>query len=400
METALNGDLKTLRAELQQAEKRGDLGDSEVRRVAHAVASREVRSVDVELAIPRIRQVHACASSLSAVLEERAEQADDAGAEAQLMLIDAGLDSRKELVDRYQRAESGAWRAVAARLTTGLGHAGLRQQLMGDGDERVRRAALTAALVARDKRDITPLLEAARVDPDALSRSRAARAAGNIGGQQVVLGLRDLWERADETTRVTIVEAWAMPGALGSGGESQLVWVVETGEALPAVSAAGALIRTESQYASSGVALLERVVKGGPATERKLAIAWLPLGEPSTLERLKEAAKDADPEIQAAALGRLLHTGERADAEKQLFKLARGKTGAAFPARLALAAGGVSEVAPLLKQDLGDKQSSVRQQAALALARISQFSSAALAMGDESPTVRTRVACSLLLALK
>ncbi|MEZ4228368.1 MAG: HEAT repeat domain-containing protein [Polyangiaceae bacterium] len=395
--TALNGDLPTLRKQIADAQRAGTLDKSEVRSLAQAIAGREVRSAEQQRAVARIHQVRSCAGSLKAVLRDRATHADDAGAEAKLALLDAGYDRDSGLVSEYSHAESGAWRAVAARMTTQLGHAGLRQSMLADGDERVRRAAIAASLEARDKRDVLPLLESTRVDPDPLSRGMAARAAGNIGGERVVLGLKDLWARADEATRVTIVEAWAMPAAFGSGGERQLLWVVETGEALPAVTAAGALVRAQRATADSGEALLTRVARGGATEERGLALRWLPLDDKDALEAVEKASKDADPAIKAAALRRLLETEDKAKAKKQLLELAKGKTDAAFPARLALARAGFQEAAPLLKQDLKAKASATRQQAAIALAALGDYSDAATVLADDNPSVRTRVACSILL---
>lgn len=395
--TALNGDLPTLRKQIADAQEAGTLDKDEVRSLAEAVAGREVRSANTDRAVDRIHQVRSCAGSLKSVLRDRAGHADDAGAEAKLALLDAGYDRDSSLVKRYGQAESGAWRAVAARMTTQLGQAGLRQSMLSDGDERVRRAAIAASLEARDKRDIDPLLESTRVDPDPLSRGMAARAVGNIGGQRVVLGLKDLWDRSDEATRVTIVEAWAMPAAFKSGGEEQLLWVVETGEAMPAVSAAGALVRAKGSTADSGEALLTRIATGGAPDERGLALGWLPLDDPDALKAVEKSSKDADPTIKASALARLLETKSRAKAKKELLSLAKGKTDAAFPARLALARAGEREAAALLKQDLGSKSSSVRQQAAIALAGLDDYSTAATALADENPSVRTRVACSILL---
>lgn len=398
--TARNGDLKTLRAQIIDGQNHGTLDQAEVVEVARAVAGREVRSANQDRAVDRIHQVRSCAGSLRNVLEDRADKADDAGAEAQLALIDAGFDRSPGFVTKYSRAESGAWRAVGARLTYGLAHAGLRQQLMGDGDERVRRAAIAASRDARDKRDIEALLESTRVDPDPLSRSMAARAAGNLGGEVVVQGLKDVWSTADEATRVTIVDAWAMPAAFRSGGEAQLLTVVETGEAMPAVSAAGALVRARGETAQSGAALLSRVASEGPTAERSLALQWLPLDDADALKIIQKSAKDPDPKVKAGALGRLLETTHRKDAKRDLLKLAKGKSDAAFPARLILARAGVQEVAPLLKPDLSAKASYVREQAAIALAQLEQFASAATALADENPSVRTRVACSILLAAR
>ena len=60
--------------------------------------------------------------------------------------------------------------------------------------------------------------------------------------------------RADETTRITIIEAWSMPAALRSGGDRKLVWAAETTRGLPAIAAAQALVRLGSSNVALGTA--------------------------------------------------------------------------------------------------------------------------------------------------
>ena len=190
------------------------------------MAGRELRSSKGPAAAARVDALRACAGSLESVLRDRASLPDNVGAQATLMLLELGKLDRADLVARYSEASNGAWRAVAARAATGPRDGRLRRRFIGDGDQRVRKAALFASLETKDAADLDPLLEAARLDPDPLLRSLAVRAVGAIGGQRAVLALKDLWAQSDGTTRETIVDAWAMPalyraGEPASSGPSQ-----------------------------------------------------------------------------------------------------------------------------------------------------------------------------------
>ena len=243
VKTALNGDLKQLQQEIRESQQRGDLDRDTVQDLARAVARREVHSAKGEMAVVRVQQVRACTPHVADVLRDRAQRNDDAGGVARVALLEAGIDRDERLVAEYREASSGAWRAVAARSAIGGSHGAVRRSLFLDGDERVRQAALRAALEEPDLRDLDQLLEAARLDPDPLCRSIAARAVGNVGGERAVLGLKDLWAAADEETRLVLIEAWAMPAAFKAGGERELLKVSETSTGLPSVAAAGALLR-------------------------------------------------------------------------------------------------------------------------------------------------------------
>ena len=72
-------------------------------------------------------------------------------------------------------------RSVAARAALGAEHSRIRRQFMRDGDLRVRRAAVHAALARPVPEDSTDLAEAARLDPDPLVRSLAVQALGTLG---------------------------------------------------------------------------------------------------------------------------------------------------------------------------------------------------------------------------
>ncbi|HLV21367.1 MAG TPA: hypothetical protein VKZ49_10805, partial [Polyangiaceae bacterium] len=149
VQAALYGDLATLKRRVQQEQREGDLDEGRVRDLAHAVAAREVRSAQGPLGAARLRQARPCAPALSRELEDRAARGDDGAAEAALSLLEIGGLDRRQAVERYAEASSGAFRAVAARAAVAPGLGPLRRRFFVDPDERVRRAALRAAAEAR-----------------------------------------------------------------------------------------------------------------------------------------------------------------------------------------------------------------------------------------------------------
>jgi len=397
VQVAMQGDLATLKQEIQASQAEGELDRGTVRRLAWAVAGRELRSSRGEAAVRRIRQVSPCASNLVTVLRDRAGRSDDAGAEASLLLLETRRIDGTPLVARYGDASSGAWRAVAARAATAPSYAQLRRKLIADHDERVRRAALQAALSTPHVDDLAAVLEATRLDPDPLSRSLAARAAGAIGGERVALALRDYWARADESTRMMIVEGWAMPATLDAGGRESLVWAAETEPGLPALAAADALIRSGGSSADVGAAVLFRALQEGTQQERRLAIRLAPVSDPALRAEMKRALDDSDPLVSVMALARLVDDpAQRPTIIQKLRKLARRKGGVALQARAALAAAGDTGVVDQLLQQLEQGSSHRRRLAAESLLRLGLYDRAATALADDDPAVRTAVACSVL----
>lgn len=397
VQTALHGDLQSLQREVRAEQKSGELDRDTVVELAQAIAGREVRAAKGRAAIQRIRSVRPCASSLLAVLEDRAERADDVAAEATLVLFELGKLSAPRLVERHRDASSGAWRAVAARAAVAPKYSLLRRQWMADADERVRRGALSAAIDAAHPGDTEALLEAARLDPDSLSRSLALRAVGAVGGRRAALALDDLWARADETTRVAIVDAWAMPAAYRTGGRERLVRIVETARGIPPLAAAEALARQDGSEARIGVAALLRAISDGTPTERELAIRVAPLDDADVVAAVKKSAKERDRSVRVIALARLIDLdAERAAAVKGLHELARKDDDAAIQARAALAAANDSSVVPSLAKQLSSRRSFERTAAGVGLMRLGEWPRVATALADDDPLVRTTVACSVL----
>lgn len=397
VKTAYYGDLPSLKQEIGRAAASGRISESDVVDLAEAVARRELRSASGDDAVKRVLDARTCVAAVEPELRERAEAADDAGAEAILVLADAGKLNRDALVTKYAQASRGALRAVAARGTGSVEHARLRRHFYVDPDERVRREALRAASDAADPADLDAIVEAARLDPDPMCRSLATRAVGRIGGERALIALADLWAHADEQLQVAIVDAWAMPGVLANGGRAALVRTAEANNSMASIDAAAALIRVGGDTAPTGRAVLARSIKEGTAVERVAAIQLAPLPDADVLASLDAAAGSDDPQVRVVALARLLDVPERrAAAVGKLQAMARTADAAARQARLALAAASDPAAAALLEKDLFTGGPSYRERAAVALFRLGKASKMAPSLADPDPSVRMAVACSLV----
>lgn len=395
--TALHGDLATLKRDIRAEQSSGSLDRSRVEDLAAAVAGREIRSAKGPLAVTRIRSARACVAPLLPVLRDRARRSDDGGAEAALVLFERNELRAERLLGQYAEASSGAWRAVAARAALDKPHSALRRKFMQDPDERARRAALHAAYSAADPADLTELLETARLDPDALSRALAVRAAGAIGGPPAVLGLDDVWGRASEELRITIVDGWSSPKSYAAGGQERLLKAAQSMAGLPSVAAAVALSRKSDAASALGVTILARAVREGTDTERRLAIQVAPLSDRDVRTALDAAARDGDPQIQVAALSRLMDDDKsRSRAMARLKPLTKRKDSVALQAEGALASAGDVSVQPNLVEQLQQPNPDGRRLAALSLIKLGDYAHAAQALADDDPDVRADVACSVL----
>lgn len=395
---ALQSDLPALRREFAAAKQRDALDGAEVRRLARRVAERELASNTGDAAVQRIRDLRGCVWALRGAFEDLAKGATPAAAAAQLALIDASVRvDRAALVEAYAAHPDPMWRAVGARAMTHQEHQEVRRERFLDGDLRVRRAALHAVLEAPLAGDAEALLETARLDPDALTRSLAIRALGKLGSQVVVQRLRDLWTRADAETRQVIVGAWATPTSRRNGGLERLRWVAETQGGLPRVVAAVEVVRHDGERASLGLGVLARVIEAGPVDEQRLAMRLAPQLEP-LIGSYWQVAQGSDAHAQvmaAAALSRL--ESERPEAVKLLHLLLDSKSeDVARQARAALAALGESSVVPSLIADLRHPAPVVRGQAATQLLWLDQPVEAATGLLDPHAWVRTHTACAIL----
>jgi HEAT repeat protein len=396
VDAALHRDLSTLRRSIATEQRNGALDRSRAGEIAQAVAAREIYSGVGPGAAARIRSLRACAPPVMDALEARSSRQDEPAAEATLVLLANRRVAAEPLASRYDDADSGAWRAVAARASLTPSRFFKRRLYFVDPDQRVRRAALEAALESPAPLDQPALAEAARLDPDAQCRSLATRALGTIGGERAVRALMDLWEHGDDDDRVTLVEALSKRATLVSGGRAELLHIAESERGVPAVAAAGALLRVDPDSASQALALLARAITEGSSDEQALAIQLAPLTGP-VVPALQVAIHDADPDLRVAALTRLLESpSERKRALAALRDEAKDQDGAADAARAALARTGDRSVEPGFVQALTSPAWQTRQEAGLALVSLGDFVHASTLLADDDANVRVAVACRIL----
>jgi hypothetical protein len=427
LDAAQSGDLARLKGLIAERHGQGALGDGEAARLAHAVAERElVTAKREEDALARLRETRACAGDLGDALADRMKTKDGAGAEAALALLEdkrlSQSDARELTADPDDR-----WRAVGARALVRDDDRTARRAGIVDPSPRVRRSAVRASAEARDLADVDLLLETARVDPEPLLRNEAVRAAsavlrvnGDAAGPRartLAMQLRDLWTAGDDALREEIAVAWALRPVFESGGRDALRTTIAAGRGPGALAGAGVVLQVRSadeELVSASRALLARTIDEGPHRDRLHAIFASPL-EGAMLEALRKAAKpeEVDLDVRVAALGRLL--ASRPDHDKALAALeaiaGQGVKGGpplqgarlrpqVERARLALAAAGDLRVQAWIEEDLAAPEPARKLGAASALATLGRAARAAPLLADPDPSVRTRAACTILVATR
>jgi len=422
MRAAEEGRYPELQAELKAEVGAARMSNRAAADVAREVASREVRHADKESALARVREVRACGYELDDALAERMKTKDEAGAEAaETRLEDGHLDGGD--VRHLASATDDAWRAVGVRGLTRSGDRDARQRALVDGSPRVRRGAIHAAELARDRADLAPLFERARLDPEPLVRTDAVRAIARIttpedaSAAEVTDHLRDLWPTADEPLREDIAVAWASPAIFPSGGREALRMLLAAGKGGGVLAAAAAVLRMgphDEELRASAMAVLVRAVESGSRRHRLHAIAVVPLGPPgkgestvvtdSVLAALRKASHDEEGAVRVGALARL--TESKADRDEAIHALedlaARpdDRPEVASRARVALAAAGDHRVQAWLEADVAASDPQVRLSAVTSLAMLGVAGRGAPVLGDADASVRTRAACAVLLAVR
>jgi len=420
LRAAESGDLTMLRAEIAEGERDARLSLHETAELARAVASREVLVASQGTALDRVRELRACAPEVEGALVARMKKPDAVGAEAALALLDAGRLGEWD-VRSFVASPDADWRAVGVRSLTRDEDREARRKAMLDPSPKVRRAAMHAAAVSRDPNDLAAAIEAARLDPDPMVRTDAARLMGQLArsGADIANRLRDLYPTADDPLREDIGAAWASPAVFPGGGREALVVLLASDLGPGALSAAGAVLREpeihDAPVQAAARAALTRAIASGSRRNRLHALAIAPLvpkpGEPasvvaSMIAAVETASQDEDPDVRVSALGRLagdLSNGaDRADAVKRLETLARptGDEPLASEARLALARAGDARVQAWIEEDLASKDARTRLAATSALVALGRGSRGAPVLADPDVSVRTRGACALLLAAR
>ncbi len=423
MHAASRGDFASLKTQVAARERAGTLGNHEAAQLARAVAAWEIANAPKDEQAARVKDVRSCAREVASALDDRAGTHDAAGAEAALALVEAGTWSAGSARD-FLSDKDDAWRAVGARgLIRQDDDAAARAHAFVDPAPAVRRAAMHAAVVARDPRDVDVLAEAARLDPETIVRTDATRALGAIGGAAAFSKLRDLWTSADDPQREDIASAYADPATFLAGGRDELRVLLASGHGPAAIEAAGAVLRAtthddgtlaasprrgphQSELDSSAAALLARSIAKASQRDRLHAIAVTPFTTSGPiLDALHAASTESDLTIRIAVLARLAaHSVDHDASVAALEALAAPTTTSnavlASRARLALAAAGDLRIQAWLEADLAAPDSTQRLSAATALSTLGRVARAAPLLADADASVRTRAACTILLGAR
>jgi len=369
----------------------------EARQLAQETLSFEVRHAKDRIDRPFIRSLEACSAGLSDALKKRAEIKDGVGAEAAMLLVEM-----KELsqVERFADDQDGAFRALAARRSTGA----TRVRYLTDADERVRLAALKSAEQSPDPKEVTDLLEVVRLDPSPEVKLRAVRALAKIDDPSVAEALRDRYSGLDESLRVAVVEAWGTAPLYERDGRKQLESTMSRPASLETVVAASSLARDpRPEVHNPAVTRLERLMSEGTLAEQRLALILMPLHHGATTKLLLDAAATAPFELAVIAWSRLLvHQKYQSKAEQALLKWATQKVDPdlALQAQAALAAGGSQAIHAVLRAQLKNTEPLSRKWAAFGLVRLGAISDASLLIADDNPEVRRAVACRIVSSPK
>jgi hypothetical protein len=413
MKAAERGDLAALKSDIAARETAGDLSNAEAARIARAVAEREVREANAKDALERVREVSACSYELDGVLADRAKTRDDAGAAAALARLESGKMDADD-ARGFVTSTDDAWRAVGARALVREEDRGARQHALLDPAPRVRRQAMRAAQTASDSADLDPLTEAARVDPEPLLRSEAVRAIAALpprSGPGVANRLRDLWVNADDGIREDIALAWASPSVYAAGGREALLVLLTTGHGAGVIEGAAAVMRAwegrDAEILDASAALVLRAIESGAKRHRMHALAVARVDKrKDLLDAVVKTSDDDDPEVRVAALARLASLDAHRDRAIKLLEAyaALGKDGGGGPlamrAKLALASAGDLSVQQWIEADLKSASSWERLAAASDLAALGRSARAAPLLADGDVSVRTRAACTLMMAAR
>ena len=168
----------------------------------------------------------------------------------------------------------------------------------------------------------------------------------------------------------------------------------------------------DTELAGSASALLSRTIAEGSRRDRLHALAIArPVG--AELEAIRKAAKDDDLDVRVTALASLLESKPDHDAALKDLEAVAGqgvttKAGppaedgrvreAAARARLALAQAGDLRIQAWIEQDLAASDPNRRLGAASALAALGRPARAVMLLADPDASVRTRAACTMLVA--
>ncbi len=397
LRAAHQGDLAALRAEIGRERARCKLDRETVRTLARETAERELFRSSPQEAMARVEEARSCSRPLSGPLETLAQSSGDLGAAATLALLEArrGTDGDRQL-RRHGASPNPLWRAVAARAAVGAELGPARRTFYTDGDERVRLSALRAALDKADRADAQPLLEAARLDPNPLARALASRALGAVANDEIVLALRDVYARADEGLRQSIVDAWGQREAASAGGVRELVRIAEMERGAPSIEAGRVLLQFPeiADARATGTRAIVRAIESGLARDRMLAILDAPIDDAAVLDAVRKAARATESSVKIAALSRLAES--RTTRDEALRTLGALANEGSRDALHALARTGDASATRRVAGELTSPDAETRLTAGRILVGVGEFDRAADLLADRDAHVRMTIACGVL----
>lgn len=408
LDAAKRGDDVKLKAEISAKQQKGSLSNSEAADLARVIAAREItKAKDEKTALARIHETQACALELDDALEERMQTRDGAGAEAALeRLEDGNLSEHK--AREWLDDQDDRWRAVATRTLHRDDDRKRRQAAIVSPNAQIRRSAIRASSDAKDVADIDLLFETARVDPDLILRNEALRSISAIlrgagdsaktRGADMAIRLRDLWTAGDDALKEDVAVAWGLSPVFENGGKEALRVTIAEGNGPGSIAAAGVVQRTvpkDPELGPTATQLLTTAIESGSRRDRLHALAVARM-EGSVLEATRKAAKEEDQDVKVPALARLLDVKSDQNAARQ--ELVTLASGGNVRARQALAFAGDLRVQAWIEQDLAASESFRKTEAATALAALGRPARAAPLLVDSDPSVRTRAACTMLVA--
>ena len=409
LRAAESHDLAALAREIAAESKSGGPRSGDARAIAKAVATHAIHNAKGEAGIKTIDAFARCSRALDDAFAERAQTGTDevAAAAARVRLESGRLspDDARALATRP--SISPAWRSVETRALLRPEDGPERRARLLDGDQDIRVAALHAAADAGDVADTDLLLEAARLDPHPLARSLAVRAvARTASGERAVLALRDLWTRADDSTRQAIADAWGTERAIDAGGRRELLWAAEHGKGADAIAAAAALSRWKGEGWDQAIGVLTRAIESGPTNDRVFAIGVAPTHEQPIEAAMRKAIDDKDDAVVVAVAWRLLSGVGREVAEvkdrkvlvAKLMEYAKSPQTRGFQAQKALARAAVREVLPFLDKQVSLKDTRARETTGVAYVDLKELGKAAAFVADADLGVRAAVACAIIEA--
>lgn len=410
---AQRGDRAALSAYIKPLYDKGKIDNDEAARIAKAELERELSTAKDKDALERLRDAQPCVAEIEPVLQDLAKKHDALGAAAALALYETGNVSATRAREWTSDA-TPEWRAVGVRALVRPEDDEARHVALVDPSPEVRRASMRASGQANDPRDLDGLFEAARLDPEPMARNEAVRAIARITSNdpQIANRLRDLWTSSDDAVREDIASAYAAPSIASHGGAEALRVLVAAGHGPGVISGAAAILWASShpsnydaETRASALALLLRTIDSGSRRDRSFALAVVPTDDPSAVLALQKASKDeGDVDVRISALTRLLEVPtSRTEALSALEQLAQPDAdhpSTGQRARASLARAGDLHVQAWIEKDLADEDASVRLGAVNALAALGRPARGAPLLADADPRVRTRAACTIVVAAR